>query len=69
VKKGNGLLTLIVVVASIAAVTALVVTNIEKICDFFDTLKRKAGEACPFCCDDDEDELAPTESDFEDIEV
>jgi len=68
VKRKNGFLTLIVVVASIAAVTALIVTNIEKICDFFDTLKRKAQEACPFCCDD-EDVLTPAESDFEDIEL
>ncbi|HHU05867.1 MAG TPA: hypothetical protein GXZ65_05225 [Clostridiales bacterium] len=64
-KKKNGFLALILVVVSIAAITALVVTNIEKICDFLDALKKKAKEAC--CCN--EEASHPIESDFEDMEI
>lgn len=67
-KNKNSFFTLIMVVASIAAITAIIVTNIERICDFLDMLKKKAEEACPFCCDDEE-ALPVTESDFEDIEI
>lgn|GEM_PF-956246 len=67
-KKKNGFLALVLAVVSIAAVTALVVTNIEKICDFLDALKKKAKEAC--CCNHFNEDTAPTiESDFEDIEA
>lgn len=68
VKRKSDFLTLIMVVASIAAITAIIVTNIEKICAFFEMLRKKAEEACPFCCND-EDEIPVTESDFEDIEL
>ena len=67
-KKNNGLFALIMVVVSVAAVTALVVTNIEKICDCLDTLKKKAKESC--CCRKKEEPAShPIESDFEDMEA
>lgn len=66
-KKKNGFFSLILVVLSIAAIAALIVTNIEKICNFLDALKKKAKEAC--CCNEFEEASHPIESDFEEMEL
>ena len=70
-KKRSGLCTFIVVVATLAAAAAIIVTHFDKICEFLETCRKTAAESCQSCCSFCEDlsSAKEEESDFEDVEL
>ncbi len=69
-KNGKGLITFIVVIASLCAAAAVIVTNIDKIKELIESLKKCADEAFSDChCVCNCDEQIPEEDDFEDVEL
>ncbi len=69
-KKGNGLITFIVVIAFLCAAAAVIVTNIDKIREIIEACRRRADEAFSNChCICNCDEEIPEENDFEDVEI
>lgn len=61
--------------ASLAAAAAIIVTHLDKICDFIESCKRTADDACrrasrcDECCADECCTTAEEDSDFEDVDL
>jgi hypothetical protein len=70
-KKKVSLITFIMVVASLAAAAAIIVSHIDKIYEFLETCKKAAEESCSRCRSCCSDLISPKEeeSDFEDVEL
>ena len=70
-KKRSSLWTFIMVVATLAAAAAIIVTYFDKICQFLETCRKTAEDSCKSCCSFCEDLSAAKqeESDFEDVEL
>ncbi len=69
-KNGKGLIAFIVIIASLCAAAAVIVTNIDKIKEFIEAFKKCADKAFSEChCVCNCDEQIPEENDFEDVEL
>jgi hypothetical protein len=70
-KKNSSLIAFIMAVATLAAVAAVIVTHIDKICEFLESCRKTAEESCRLCCDSDIKSPSPAEEDgdFEDVEL
>ncbi len=68
-KKRGGLCTFILVVATLAAVAAIIVSHLDKIYEFLETCRKAAEEAGSRCRRGDGAAFQEEESDFEDVEL
>ncbi len=69
-KKRGSLCTFILVVATLAAAAAIIVSHLDRIYDFLETCRKAAEEAGSRCrCGDGCVSQNEDESDFEDVEL